>query len=236
MSTGIVGDIHLRLDALRRTLAGPLAGCARLIAAGDWLDRGDDDPNEVLDALLEAKVELLVGNHELAYLGGPRPAGLVEASGLAMAGRLRELALDGKLQAAAVAKDVLVVHGGISRAYWDRELRDGCGRDPAAIARRLNLQLLHAVARKDFSAPAFAALADPVPGPFWAHLHEDLLCDELPPLRQAVGHVVVTEPGWHACPRAGGGEVFALDWHDSVRADLIGHLRIDQPHGAAIGV
>jgi hypothetical protein len=222
-STGIVGDIHLRDTELATTLAGPLADCERIIASGDFLDRGPADPAELLHTLLDSGVELLVGNHELAYLGGPRFSGMMEDRCVPVAKDLRGLVLDGKLKAAAVCGDVLVVHAGISHGFWKRNLQQSCADDPVKIALHLNKVLLRAVARGDFADPIFGALRDDERGPFWADLESDLT--KLPPFRQAVGHTVVSTPGWRG---SGAATVFPLEWAEGARGNMLGHLVVTE--------
>lgn len=190
MPTGVLADIHLDLTALRRTLAGPLAACDDVVALGDVLDRGPGDPVETFQELRARGATVLVGNHELAYLGGPRFAGMIEDRTIAFAPKLREMVLDGDLVAATVRDGHLCIHGGVSRAFWMRHLRDTCGDDPAAVARELNRRLLTAVSTRTFAHPVFAAIDSDLPGPFWASVHEDLVdAGQLPPFNQLVGHV-----------------------------------------------
>lgn len=243
--TGIIGDLHQRLDALERTLAGPLAGCERVILAGDLLDRGPSPAGETLDRVLELGAELLVGNHELGYLGGPRLRGLLDHDTVAtdIPARLRELVLDGKLRAATSVElpagggELLVVHAGVTRHVWQRVL--GGETSPRRIALELNRLLLRAVASRDFRHPVFASIADLHAGPIWAMLREDLLADGLPPIAQVVGHVVAREEErrWHRDPS--GGSIFPVDWGeptpghpDEDTGGVLGHLAIGEPAGA----
>jgi hypothetical protein len=198
VTTGIVSDIHLELDALRRTLDGPLASCDDIVVLGDVLDRGPGRPFDVFELLLaRPRTTILVGNHELAYLGGRRFPGMVEERNLSFRSTLRDMVLDGRVVAAAARGDVLLVHGGLSRSFWERHVRERWGSDVRAIARGLSLQLLRAVTQRDFSDPVFNAIDTPLPGPFWAGVSEHLLsADSLPPLAQVVGHARVPDLGW----------------------------------------
>ena len=196
------------------------------MCTGDVLDRGEDDPDEVLDELLRRGVRLLAGNHELAYLGGPTFAGMADGRSHVVRERLRELALDGKLRAAAAVGDVLCCHGGITRAFWERHLRTECGSDVTQVASTLNRWFLRGIARRDLTHPIFASMADPMPGPFWAHLEDDVLAGGTPPFRQAVGHVVTWPPGWRSLES--GGSVFPLDWGAHHPDGSIGHLVMDE--------
>jgi hypothetical protein len=220
---GVIGDLHLDLGRLERTLDGPLAGCDGLVLTGDLLDRGPDDPDAVLDRLLELDAVVLAGNHELAYLGGPRFTGMMEDRGVAVAPRLRDLAIDGKLRAAHAVGDVLCVHGGVSAEFWNRHLRALAGADAGEIAAELNRRFLRAVTRREFSDPVFAALRDRVRGPFWAHLRDDLLRPGLPPFAQVVGHVTSRRRTWLESSRVqNGGRVFPVDW--GTATDTLGHI------------
>lgn len=217
--TVVFGDVHQDLDAFAVALQ-QVGGADRRVTTGDFLDRGSSPARATLDALVAARVELIVGNHELAHLGGPAFEGMASTDAAALAPDLRRLVLDGELVAARVVDDVLCVHGGISGAFWHRHLRDTCGHDITAIAATLNRWLVRSVLRRDFDHPVFGALDSDLRGPFWAGLHDDLLVDELPPMRQVVGHTKVA-PGtdWM---HVGRGAVLPIDW-SVAPGDPVGH-------------
>lgn len=225
MTTGIIGDIHNDVAALRRTLEGALSGCDRIVAVGDVLDRGPNLPTETFAVLDEVNATIVIGNHELAYIGGPVYSGMRELAGKAYASNLRSRIIDGKLSAATVAGDVLCVHGGISREFWHLHLQDTCGTNVALISKQLNLWLLQAVARNNFSHPVFAALNDRVRGPFWAHALDDIADRQLPPFRQAVGHTVRASTEWIIGLE--GGALYTLEWGQPADDAPLGHLVVD---------
>lgn len=202
-ATVIIGDIHLDLVGLDALLAGPIGACGRIVITGDFLDRGAADPHAVLDRLLALPhATLLIGNHELVYLGGPDFAGVTEPGGWLVAPRLRGLVLDGKLRAAALVDGTVCVHGGFSRTWLAANLVRDVARDPKAVVAHANRTLLRAVARRDFSDPLFHALRHDVMGPFWASAREDLLRGGAGEFDQVVGHVPIPD-GWHTTPRGG---------------------------------
>jgi hypothetical protein len=209
---GIVGDVHQDLDALVATLDGPLANCAQLVCTGDVVDRGPAGANDVLDVLEARGVTITLGNHELAYLGGPSFPGMREPRNRELPTRLRRMLSDGQLVAAVAHEGTLIVHGGVSRAFWNAELRAACGSDVDAIATHLSRRLLRAAMRQDFrNDPMFASGAGRrTPGPFWAHAERDLLgAGSLPPFRQVVGHVALSDTDWM---ELGAGSLRAVLW------------------------
>lgn len=68
MEVAVVADIHSNLWALNAVLE-KLAGVERVMCAGD-ITGFYTRPNEVVDALVEKKVVAVVGEHDLALLGG----------------------------------------------------------------------------------------------------------------------------------------------------------------------
>ncbi|MCZ4495841.1 MAG: metallophosphoesterase [Thermoleophilia bacterium] len=210
-TTGIIGDIHLDLAGLEAAIAGPLAECGRFVVTGDFLDRGPGDPHDVLERVLALPdVVVLAGNHELAYLGGPSYRGMAEPRCAPLAPLLRDLVIDGRLRAAASVHGVLCVHGGVSRAFWQRHLEADCGGDPVAAVAKMNRLLVRAVGTRDFTHPLFGALEARIRGPFWAGIGDDLLATGTPPFDQVVGHVPMSA-GWHSPANdAGGGRVLSV--------------------------
>lgn len=221
MRTGIIGDVHNDIAALHRTLDGPLAGCDRFIAVGDILDRGPDLPADTFAALHEIGATLLLGNHELAYVGGPVYQNMREISGKAYASEIRSLIIDGKMKAATTVGDVLCVHGGITLQFWHSHLRESCGDDVSCIAAQLNRWLLQAVAKNNFSHPVFASLIDHVRGPFWAHAIDDVVRPGMPPFKQVVGHTISDEHTWIG---EGKSQLFTVDWGPQKDAGPLGHV------------
>ena len=226
---GVIGDVHQDLHALRLTLDGPLREAATKITTGDFLDRGPAAPLDTIAHLRAANVQLVAGNHELAYLGGPAFEGMREHRDTDLRHLLRAMVIDGELVAARVAGPVLCVHAGVTRRFWDEQLRASCGADVDLIAATLNRWFLRAVLRGDFRHPVFAALDSGERGPFWADLDRDLLRPGAPPFAQAVGHTRVDAPG--AWLPAGDGRVFPLDWRRTP-GDPIGHLVVEDPPDA----
>lgn len=207
-STAVIGDIHQDLAGLDTLLAGDVGECERVIVTGDFLDRGTGDPHEVIERLLALpNVVLLVGNHELAYLGGPNFRGVTEEAGWKVAPRLRDLVLDGKLRCAALVNETVCVHGGFSRAWLARYIAPDVGRSAREVVAHANRTLLRAVAKRTFTDPLFNALNHDVMGPFWASAKEDLLDGGSARFDQIVGHVAIP-PDWHETP--GGGRVLGV--------------------------
>ncbi len=217
-TTAVVGDVHLDVAGLAKLLQGELAGAEQVVLAGDVVDRGLGEPLDAIRLATSARVTWLIGNHELAYLGGPVYENMREPAGKLLAPRLRELAAEGRLRAAAAVDGVLVVHGGVSGAFWREHLEPRFGADVELIAAAMNESLVRAVATGDFSSPLYASLRDRVRGPYWASLERDVLAGELPPFAQAVGHSKVDEVGWRTCPAGGSGRVLATCLDEAARS------------------
>ncbi len=171
----VVGDIHGSRVGLEAILehAG-LAGGGRwrgrrahVVQCGDIIDRGSDS-RACLELLLDlrrqayragGRVDLLVGNHELALACGdysisdvPQPEALSKTLAQAIRG--------GRLQAARSYRQYLMTHAGVNPQLMLRligEVRREYGRrvTVASLARYLNQQLKLAFATGDFRHPMF---------------------------------------------------------------------------------
>ena len=216
LRTVVLGDLHGSLDAFRGILtrAGLLdgdswrGGRAILVQLGDVIDRGPDSiaTYEFLAELQsrsrkgKGRVIRLLGNHEVYLLEGgydltnfPEPEALAE--------RIRQDVLDGKVQAAYAHAGWLFTHAGLHfnllqhlrgdmQASAETKQRFTAKR----LAAHLNLKLRNAVARGDYSHPIFAVGKarggeNETGGIFWADFDSELKTPaRAPRFHQVFGH------------------------------------------------
>jgi hypothetical protein len=124
MKTVIVGDIHGRVDVVKRVLelGYPTVFVGDIL---DSYDRSVDEQIECLDLLLDApdSVDVLYGNHELSYLDPVmRCSGYKERTHDAVLLR-KGLIKDKFKEHVWLNDDVLVTHAGVSKSVCN-ELKD----------------------------------------------------------------------------------------------------------------
>lgn len=195
MPTLIVGDLHFKQHEILPRVSELIArlGAERVVFCGDLCDdwgatgeRALGSLSFMADWLREARAsgvraDVLLGNHDFAYVEGVPGAGTI---GWLM-GEVRERLLSFEPVVATTVDDVLVTHAGVTRA-WAREWLPGCADAHDAC---LALEGLYA----DRACWGALAQAGParggwqVPGPLWADASE-LAADPLPGVRQVVGH------------------------------------------------
>lgn len=204
-----LGDLHGSLDAFRTILtrAGLVegdswrGGRSIFVQLGDVIDRGPaslETYQFLADLQVRARkgrgmVVRLLGNHEVSLLEGyydlanfPEPEKLAE--------RIREDALEGKVQAAFVHGGWLFTHAGLhynllTKLRAEMKVAEGKPRrfTPRRLASHLNAQLLHAVRTNDFTHPIFAVGKarggdQTTGGIFWADFDEELEAPRRAPL------------------------------------------------------
>lgn len=127
----VVSDVHSALGALKEALRrvgavdeeGRRLHKGRLVQVGDLIDGRDGLDLEALAYGLGVFDEMVAGNHEGAYLGGKAFHGRWMQPDLER--ELSRAVREGRLDAAAEANGVLIVHGGAHPEHWaGREARD----------------------------------------------------------------------------------------------------------------
>lgn len=216
LRTVVLGDLHGSLDAFRGILtrAGLLdgdswrGGRTILVQLGDVIDRGPDSI-ATYDFLSELQVRArkgkgrvirLLGNHEVCLLEGaydltnfPEPE--------ALAGRIRQDVLDGKVRAAFAHNGWLFTHAGLHFNLLQRlrsEMQASAEKRQRFSLRRLathlNLKLRNAVLEGDYSHPIFAVGKarggeSETGGIFWADFDTELRTPaRAPRVHQVFGH------------------------------------------------
>lgn len=172
----VIGDIHGSLSGLRSILrhSGLLnkdenwsGRRAHVVQCGDIVDRGPES-EACLDLLLKlrlqarkagGRVDLLVGNHELALARGDHSISDV-ANPAALGEALQRAVRCGRVVAARAYRHYLITHAGVNPSLIRiliAEARQQSGRrvTVAAVARHLNQKLKHAFVSGDFSHPMF---------------------------------------------------------------------------------
>jgi predicted phosphodiesterase len=149
MDAIVISDIHGYLDEAQTVLRDTgvinkegewIGGKSRLIVLGDLVDRGPKSLEtyqyfrSLQEQLGEDQVEILLGNHDIQYVGGPE-AGYEPALGKDLSKLMREDSKSGKLKFATTVESGgetwLCVHGG----YHPRlEL----GETPEEVATAIN--------------------------------------------------------------------------------------------------
>jgi hypothetical protein len=216
LRTVILGDLHGSLDAFRRILtqAGLLdgdswrGGHTILVQLGDVIDRGPDSiaTYEFLAGLQirarkgKGRVIRLLGNHEVHLLEGghdltnfPEPEALAE--------RIRQDVLDGKVQAAFAHAGWLFTHAGLHFNLLQRLRGDMQASAETKqrftlrrLAAHLNLKLRNAIEHSDYSHPIFAVGKarggdSETGGIFWADFDSELKTPaRAPRVHQVFGH------------------------------------------------
>lgn len=211
----VIGDVHGSLANLRDVLSAAgligaddawTGGRTHLIQTGDVIDRGPESEAcvRMLTALREqarpvgGRVDLLVGNHELALVSGDLSmTNVADAESLAQ--QLRQSIVRGRMHAARAYHHYLITHAGVCPSLMGRLIHELCAEPGApttvaAIARHLNRILREAVAHHDYSHPIFhcgpaRGGADASGGIFWADFDAEQGV-EISPLRvwQVFGH------------------------------------------------
>ncbi len=172
----VIGDVHGSLANLREVLdaAGLIGaddrwtgGRTHLIQTGDVIDRGSESEAcvQLLASLREqarsagGRVDLLVGNHELALVAGDLSmTDVPDAESLAQ--QLRQSILRGRMHAARAYHHYLITHAGVCPSLMGRLISEICTEPEAqttvaAIARHLNRILRLAVEHHDYTHPIF---------------------------------------------------------------------------------
>jgi hypothetical protein len=171
-----IGDVHGDLDVFRHVLihANLIDDCdtwcggkAHLIQCGDFVDRGPAS-TECFELLLglrgparraSGRVDVLMGNHELALVRGDYGMADV-AEPWMLAAALKRAVVSGRVVAARAYRQYLITHAGVHDELLSLTIDDiitHTGRLPtvAGVARYLNLMLKQAVKADDFSHPMF---------------------------------------------------------------------------------
>lgn len=148
-----------------------------VIQVGDLIHKGpeSDATVELADRLLRTSPDRyvqLIGNHEGHYLGGPQfwPEPIAASAAVMMADWFVEGLLKIATTVPAAGVDLLVCHGGLTAANWNRL---GRPTEPRAVADQLNAEF-----RAD---PAFALRPGRMlygetgpPGVAWTEPHDEL--------------------------------------------------------------
>ncbi|MBS5450816.1 MAG: metallophosphoesterase [Coriobacteriia bacterium] len=206
MRTIVVGDLHLKQSRVLPLVdeAMEQAGARRVVLCGDVTDDWGATDADALSELAQmalwvgelrlsgVRVDVLMGNHDFAYVGGPDTPGMRPWIRLEVQRLLYELGV----VIATDIDDILATHAGLTEA-WARSCLtwEPSTAEPAAnqIARQLN-KMLESGDRENFrrlgaTGPARGGWG--TPGPLWADATE-LAADYLPGLRQIVGHTPMT--------------------------------------------
>ncbi len=195
MPTLIVGDLHFKQHQILPQVSASIKdlGADRVVFCGDLCDDWDATGELALSSLSlmtdwvqEARstgtqVDVLLGNHDFAYIEGVPGAGTIRWLMGEVRGRL--LALEPVI--ATTVDDILVTHAGVTRA-WAQEWLPGCeGAHDMCLA----LAGLYAdpTCWDALTSAGPARGGWQIPGPLWADASE-LARDPVPGLRQIVGH------------------------------------------------
>lgn len=195
--TLIVGDTHLKHEIIlpRVDEAAKRAGADRIVFLGDYCDEWRASGRLLVSALeffsewvgrtrrAGLEVDLLLGNHDFAYLLGSKGPG----TNIHLVHDVRDLLLPLQPSIAATVDGFLLTHAGVTQTWADRFLDDpgdaASARDQLdAMYERGRLDELYAC------GPARGGLS--VPGPLWADQRE-LWADAPHGFSQIVGHTPV---------------------------------------------
>lgn len=164
-----------------------------LIQVGDVIDRGKK-PIESFKLIRDiqeqaaeegGKVLRLLGNHELSMIGGPLIPGRSRSADYILADVIKQDIIDGKITAAYLLDEWVVVHAGIIPEISE-------SRNVSELVEEFNKKLINAVMSDDFSDEIFGVGRSRggygKPGIFWADYDIDLLPYEDGLIKQIVGH------------------------------------------------
>lgn len=121
----VVSDVHSQVDRLHALLldlgevdadGNRLRERSRLVQIGDLIDGRDVNDEAALAYGLEVFDEILVGNHEAAFLDGKTFGGQQVKPELTQ--ELRRACRSGKLRGASEAHGIVLVHGGAHPAHY----------------------------------------------------------------------------------------------------------------------
>ncbi len=195
MPTLIVGDLHFKQHQILPQVSGSIKdlGAKRVVFCGDLCDEWDATGELALDSLAfmadwvrgardaGIRIDILLGNHDFAYIEGVPGAGTI--GWLMRDIRERLLALEPVI--ATTVDDILVTHAGITHA-WAREWLPGCeGARDMCLA--LGDLYTDPTGWDALTSAGPARGGWQLPGPLWADTSE-LARDPMPGLRQIVGH------------------------------------------------
>ena len=213
-----------------------------IIFAGDISDRGADTLklwNDLINLQSQtegsqAKIDLLLGNHDLAHITGKEIEGIdyndanYESK---LSGLIKENILNGNIKAATVTdKGQLVTHAGLSLDQFP----EYAGKDYQFIADDLNRRLITAVQNNDYTDPMFNRGrldgGDGTGGIFWYRPSESADSQVLP--NQIVGHTpTITRGGtsWAVQDRGNLTLTDAATWWDNPNTDRVSNFYADTP-------